>query len=228
MTTRAWIVDLAMTAILPLLMAYSLVGEALHEVLGVVMFALFVAHQAIHWWYFRYFRSGLKLRHLPSNTINIVLIVLMILVPVSGLFMSSTVTPWLAGLVGNAALWMRIHMVGAYWAFVLMSIHAGMHAASARKNVRERLNLKEPVPGSGRLEPIHVALPFLGAAAAWGAIRFVQHGIPGYLVGKVAFAFFGASLGQFLVDYAAIGIFLAAIGWALHAGWEKLTVRPRS
>ena len=36
------IVDCGMTLLLPLLMAYSLVGEAAHEYLGIGMFLLFV------------------------------------------------------------------------------------------------------------------------------------------------------------------------------------------
>ncbi|MBD5535878.1 MAG: hypothetical protein HDQ99_09535 [Lachnospiraceae bacterium] len=41
-----------MTILLPVLMAYSLVGEAVHEWLGIVMFFLFTMHQVINWlWY---------------------------------------------------------------------------------------------------------------------------------------------------------------------------------
>ena len=40
------ITDIAMTVILLLLMAYSLVGEALHEWLGIGMFLLFILHHA--------------------------------------------------------------------------------------------------------------------------------------------------------------------------------------
>ena len=44
--------DIAMTILLPILMAYSLVGEAVHEWLGIVMFLLFIVHQALnrHWY----------------------------------------------------------------------------------------------------------------------------------------------------------------------------------
>ena len=44
--------DLVMTMLLPVLMAYSLVGEAIHEWLGIVMFLLFIIHHAFNWrWY---------------------------------------------------------------------------------------------------------------------------------------------------------------------------------
>ena len=42
------IIDVLMTAMLPLLMAYSLIGESNHDILGIVMFALFIAHHIIN------------------------------------------------------------------------------------------------------------------------------------------------------------------------------------
>ena len=46
------IIDILMTVLLPVLMAYSLVGEQAHEILGVLMFGLFIAHHVINrkWW----------------------------------------------------------------------------------------------------------------------------------------------------------------------------------
>ncbi len=41
-------VDLGMTVILLLLMAYSRVGETAHEWLGLAMFALFAAHHILN------------------------------------------------------------------------------------------------------------------------------------------------------------------------------------
>lgn len=36
------LVDIAMTVLLPMLMAYSLIGEKFHEIIGTLMFALFI------------------------------------------------------------------------------------------------------------------------------------------------------------------------------------------
>ena len=49
---KRWITDLALTVILLLLMGYSLIGEAVHEWLGLVMLALIVLHHIWnHVWY---------------------------------------------------------------------------------------------------------------------------------------------------------------------------------
>ena len=46
------VIDIGMVLLLPLLMAYSLVGEAAHEYLGIGMFLLFVVHHILNiaWW----------------------------------------------------------------------------------------------------------------------------------------------------------------------------------
>lgn len=46
------LVDCGMVMLLPLLMAYSLVGETVHEYLGIGMFLLFVIHHILNiaWW----------------------------------------------------------------------------------------------------------------------------------------------------------------------------------
>lgn len=45
-------IDCGMVILLPLLMAYSLIGESAHEYLGIAMFLLFVEHHIMNaaWW----------------------------------------------------------------------------------------------------------------------------------------------------------------------------------
>ena len=42
------IADVAMMLLLPFLMAYSLVGEAVHEGMGIVMALLFILHHVLN------------------------------------------------------------------------------------------------------------------------------------------------------------------------------------
>jgi hypothetical protein len=42
------VVDIMMTALLPVLLAYSLVGETLHEIAGSMMLVLFITHHAVN------------------------------------------------------------------------------------------------------------------------------------------------------------------------------------
>ena len=54
-TTIKTAVDLLMTAALPVLMCYSIVGETAHEIVGVTMFVLFIL------------LSAYIIRHLPEE-----------------------------------------------------------------------------------------------------------------------------------------------------------------
>lgn len=60
------IVDASMILLLPLFMAYSLIGEAVHEWAGIAMSLLFVAHHALNW---RWYKSILK-GHYGLSTVN--------------------------------------------------------------------------------------------------------------------------------------------------------------
>ena len=51
------IVDTFMVLLLPILMAYSLIGEAVHEWAGIAMSLLFIMHHVLNW---RWYKSILK------------------------------------------------------------------------------------------------------------------------------------------------------------------------
>ena len=40
--------DIAMTVLMPLLMAYSLIGETFHEIIGTLIFILFIIHHVLN------------------------------------------------------------------------------------------------------------------------------------------------------------------------------------
>ena len=52
------LVDVAMTALLLPLMAYSLVGEAAHEWLGLAIFVLLLVHHALNFHWYRGLAKG--------------------------------------------------------------------------------------------------------------------------------------------------------------------------
>ena len=73
------VVDIGMVLLLPLLMAYSLVGEAAHEYLGIGMFLLFIVHHILNlaWW-----KHLLRGRYTPFRilgaAVNLALAVIML------------------------------------------------------------------------------------------------------------------------------------------------------
>ena len=64
---KKWITDLAMTVLLLLLMAYSLVGEVLHEWMGITMLVLFLLH---HIWNRAWYKSIGRGRPSPYRAVQ--------------------------------------------------------------------------------------------------------------------------------------------------------------
>ena len=78
-------VDILMTVMLPLQMAYSLIGETYHEAEGVILFALFLAHHAMHANWRRNLSKGRYNAYRVFNTaVNIALSLIMIFLPLNG------------------------------------------------------------------------------------------------------------------------------------------------
>ena len=83
------IMDIAMTVLLPMLMAYSLIGEKFHEIIGTLMFALFILHHVLNRkWYGAIFKGKYNTRRTFLTALDAFLIVFMIEQPVGGMLMS--------------------------------------------------------------------------------------------------------------------------------------------
>ena len=119
--------DIAMTMLLPVLMAYSLVGEAVHEWLGIVMFLLFIIHHAFNWRWYKNLAIGPypPIRILNAG-INLLLVIIMVALPVSGIMMARHTFQFIHFRSGTASASL-IHLLASYWGFVLMSLHLGLH-----------------------------------------------------------------------------------------------------
>ena len=128
-------VDSGMVLLLPLLMAYSLVGETAHEYLGIGMSLLFVAHHILNvaWW-----KHLLRGKYTPlrilGTAIDLALVVIMLALPISGMILSRYVFRFLH--LGGAATARTVHLLASYWGLVLMSFHAGMHGNRIVSNLR--------------------------------------------------------------------------------------------
>ncbi len=196
--------DILMTFVLLLLMAHSLVGEAAHEWLGVGMFALFVLHHALNSHWHRNLRKGryVTFRVLQSALVALIMLC-MIGSMVSGIALSRHVFAFL-GITGGAVLSKQVHMLCAYWGFVLMSLHLGIHwsimMGMARTAFRKPSGVRKWLARAAGL-----------AIACYGAYAFVQRQIGAYMLLRIQFAFFDFSepIYRFLLDYvAAMGLFV--------------------
>ncbi len=199
--TKKRILDAAMVLLLPLLMAYSLIGEAFHEAAGTLMLVLFFLHHRMNraWW-----KNLFKGRYPPprvfQTVLNLLLLVFMIVQPLCGILMSKHLYAFLPT-DGISSVARAIHLPLANWGFVLMSLHAGTHLGAMLPKSRKRTSV----------------LGGLGIVALYGAYAFVKRQIPAYMFLKLPFAFFDYSEPRvfFIADYLSVMILFAMLGYGI-------------
>ncbi len=212
-------IDISMTVLLPLLMAYSLIGEAFHEVVGTAMFVLFIVHHILNRkWYGALFKGKYTARRVFQTVLSILLLVVMILQPVSGILMSKHLFTFLPSLPISAQV-RSIHMLLAYCGYVLMCLHAGTHLTPPLGKLGQK-NKKASV----------MLYVILGCISAYGGVAFVQRGFPGYMSGRTAFAFFdyGEPILLFLLDYLAIMVLFMMIGYLTVYALSRLRTKRKA
>ena len=209
-------VDAAMSVSMLLLMAYGLVGEAAHEWIGMGMFALSVVHHVLNR---RWIQAVPRGRYTPLRIVQTALIGLIFLCMVgsmiSGIVLSRHVFAFLPR-HGGYELAGKLHILCAFWGFVLMNLHLGMHWNMLLTMARKHLQ-----PSKIRTWALRIA----GYSfAAYGVVTFVRRDVGLYLLLKSHFVFFDYTepLVRFLLDYLAVMSLFVLAGY-----WLARALRPK-
>ena len=215
-------VDLCMAVALLFLMAYSLIGEEAHEWIGVTMFTLVIIHNSLN---INWYRNLFKGRYTPLRVLQTILdfsiLLGMIGLMISGIIMSRYVFVSLPIDVGMSFARM-LHMICAYWSFVMMSFHVGFHFNMMMAVMRKSARIKQS--SKSRTIVLRIAAVFL---CAYGVHAFIQRQIGSYMFLQNMFVFFDFNepLAYFLIDYIAImGMFICA-GHYLSGAIGRLSSR---
>ena len=212
------VTDILMSVILLLLMAYSMVGEAAHEWLGIGMFALFILHHVFN---SRWSRNLHKGEYSPLRVLQTALVVLalisMLSSMVSGIVLSRSALAFLPIATGRS--WARtLHLLSSYWGFVFISLHLGLHWSMmmgvAKKLFRNPSAAhKWTARGLGSL------------IAAYGLYAFFKREIGSYMLLKNQFVFFDFNepLVLFLLDYIAVMGLFVFLGHYLAEAAKRLS-----
>ena len=200
-------IDIVMVVLLPLLMAYSLIGETTHEIIGICMGILFIAHHILNFrWYRHLFRGKYSFERIVGTCINLALTLIMLLQIISGILISKHIFVFLE-INRGVTVGRTIHLLSAYWGFMLMSAHLGLHV----KTMSSRMGIKKHPNISLILRYI------IGAVSVYGIYAFIKRKIGEYLILKTAFVFFDYNepVILFLADYAAVMTLTAAVFYYL-------------
>ncbi len=203
--------DLGMTLALLFLMGYQFWGESAHEWVGAGMFLLFILHHVLNLnWHRRIFQGKYTPLRVLTLCVDIGVLLAMLALMYSGIVMSRHAFAFLS-IEHGMALARRLHILGAYWGFLLMSIHLGLHWNMILSMLKRQLRLKPSKAGST------VLFLACAAVAAYGVYVFISRDLASYLFLKSEFVFldYNESKLLFYGDYLALMglcIFIAHYG----------------
>ena len=202
-----------MTLALPCLMAYELIGQETHEILGLCMVGLFILHHAINWqWHRNLFRGKYTAYRAVLTVLDVLVIIVFIDQAVTGIMMAKHVFPDLPH-VGRRSFARVLHLLGAYWGFTICCLHAGMHMTGMIRKWTHKT-------GMARILPAALAL----CVSGYGVYAFIKRGLPKYMMLREQFVFFDFDepLAWFFLDYIAILLTLMLLGSLLGYGLQKM------
>lgn len=216
------IVDVLMTLVLLFLMGYQLWGELAHEWAGAGMLILFLAHHILNRnWYRGLFRG----RYTPMRGfqagVDMLLLAAMLAQMYSGIAMSRHVFAFLP-LGGGMALARRLHILGAYWGFILMSVHLGLHWNMFISVAKRK---------AGKAAPwkwLRWILFLMGLLIAlYGIYVFISRDFPTYLLLQSEFVFldYGEPIWSFYLDYICLMGLWVFLAHYCSRGLKKLGTR---
>lgn len=180
-------------------MAYSLVGEVAHEVIGIAIFVLFVIHHILNR---RWIASITKGKYSPLRIIQTILVfvilILMIGSMVSGIILSDNIFKFVK-VTGVSMLARQVHMFCAYWGFMVMSVHLCIHWNMI-------VNMTKKIFKNSSIVRSWIARVMAIIFASYGGYAFYKREIGDYLLMKIHFVFYDymENVLFFVFDYVAV------------------------
>ena len=176
-------IDVLMTAALLFLMGYQFWGETAHEWIGAGMFVLFLLHHILNGsWHKNLFRGKYPPIRIFLTAIDVLTLISMIAQMYSGIVLSR-----------------HVHILGAYWGFLLMSLHLGLHWNMVLGAVKRKF----PVT-SQRVRYLSVGIGL--AVALYGTWVFVKRDFAVYMFLQSEFVFMDYEEAKvlFYLDYLSL------------------------
>lgn len=202
-------IDIVMTVLFMILMAYHITGNALHEWLGTLLFVLFILHHILNFnWYKTIFRGKYTPIRILFTVLNILLFAAMVGMMVSGIMLSRDVFGFLnlrAGMFGR-----RLHMISTAWGYLLMSAHIGLHFGMVIGMFRKII--KRKIKWISIVEKVTVSV-----ISAYGIYALITRQLAHRLFLLIEYAFFDYEESPlfFFGDYLCIMILFAGTTYYL-------------
>lgn len=214
--------DLTMTIILLFQMAYMLIGNMAHEWIGTAMIALFLLHHLLNIrWYGNLFKGKYSGIRILQTVVNFAVLFCMFGLMISGIIMSRVVFSFLP-INGGMGFARMLHMVTAYWGFLLMSVHLGLHWGMVMRMIRKIRRQEE----SSKLQTWLLRVLAV-AISGFGVHTFLKHNLISYMLLKNQFVFFDMQqpLISFLAEYLAMMGLWVCLAYYISRGIQWLLTK---
>ena len=195
--------DIAMAVLTLFLMGgnnffYDAVGESLesglvHEILGMILFVLWVVHLVLNRaWIKGLLKGKYNALRIMRTVINCGVILCVLLLIVSGIILSNHLFAWLE-IESGASFARTAHMLASHWYLFFVSLHIGLH-------------LSLFVRGK-------VAMGVVSALGVYGVYAFIERGLWKYMTLQQPFFSLDLEHGclLFTLDYIAIMALFAVV-----------------
>ena len=193
-------VDIAMTALFFIMLSYPLTEDTMHEIIGIIVFALFIAHHFLNRkWYKALVKGRYAVVRIIHTIVNMLLLAAVVGIMISAFSISQVVIPFSKWI--DIPYAREIHMFCAYWAFILIAVHIGLHWSTMIGMVCKKNKEKEPGLWKNRSAKIVAAF-----IALYGIYAFIKREIGSYLLLHNSFVFWNYDewAGWFFIDIFAV------------------------
>lgn len=213
------VIDMIMTVLLLFLMARQITGDFAHEWLGAAMFVLWIAHHILNRsWYSHLFKGKYTPVRILQTVTNFAVLLSMLGLMVSGIILSREVFAFLP-ISGGIALARSLHVLSAFWGFVLMALHLGLHWNMILGMVRKATG---PVSSKAMRVILRIVAVLI---AGYGLYAFLKNQFLSYMFLTSTFVFFDFErpVLLFFTEYIAImGLFIFLAHY-VSKGVQRLT-----
>lgn len=213
-------VDILMTFALLFLTGYQLWGEAAHEIAGTGLFILFILHHILNFgWYQSLFKGKYTAVRIFQMALDLSVLLVMFALMYSGITMSRHVFGFLPRHTG-LAMARRLHILGSYWGFLLMSLHLGLHWSMILGMFKKGFHIQK----QSKIRTVLCRIAGI-VIAGYGFFIPIKRDFITYLFLKQEFVFldYDESIILFYIDYLAwMGLCILAA----HYTSKLLRIRP--
>ena len=207
------ILDILMVLALPCLMAYELIGQETHEIIGLCVAGLFILHHVFNRrWHSHLFRGKYTAYRAVLTALDVLMTVIFISQAVCGVLMAKHALPFLPH-VGRRSIARVFHLLGAYWGFTLSCLHGGMHLTGILREWKRWRTSSKAVWGV-----------VVCSAAVYGGVALIRRSWLKYMMLREQFVFFDFDepLVIFFADTLAILILFTLVGCIVGYGLQRI------